>query len=70
MMKTISCALFLILSLSVRAQDVKVEYITPKIVRVQWAADGQLQGNGTGACIWEKQKDIYSNSNIQCRENS
>ena len=64
MMKTISCALFLILSLSVRAQDVKVEYITPKIVRVQWAADGQLQGNGTGACIWEKQKDIYKSEEL------
>ncbi|MGM9724948.1 MAG: TIM-barrel domain-containing protein [Prevotella sp.] len=64
MMKTISCALFLILSLSVRAQDVKVEYITPKIVRVQWAADGQLQGNGTGACIWEKQKAIYKSEEL------
>ena len=35
----------------VSSTKVKVEFITPKIVRVQWTADGSLPGNNTGVCI-------------------
>ena len=39
-----------------RTPNVKVEFVTPKIVRVQWSADGALPGNNTGVCVYEKQK--------------
>ena len=39
-----------------RTPNVKVEFITPKIVRVQWSADGTLPGNNTGARVYERQK--------------
>lgn len=39
-----------------RTPNVKVEFITPKIVRVQWSADGTLPGNNTGVCVYEKQQ--------------
>ena len=54
--------LFLIMAISVivNAQDktpnVKVEFVTPKIIRVQWSADGSLPGNNTGVCVYERQK--------------
>ena len=46
--------LFLILlsSSALRAADVKVTFVTPSIVRVQWSPDGQLPGNATGVCIY------------------
>ena len=40
----------------VSSTKVKVEFITPKIVRVQWSADGSLPGNNTGVCVYERQK--------------
>ena len=40
----------------VSSPKVKVEFITPKIVRVQWSADGSLPGNNTGVCVYERQK--------------
>ena len=40
----------------VSSPKVKVEFITPKIVRVQWSADGALPGNNTSVCVYEKQQ--------------
>ena len=40
----------------VSSPKMKVEFVTPKIVRVQWSADGVLSGNNTGVCIYEKQQ--------------
>ena len=40
----------------VSSTKVKVEFITPKIVRVQWSAGGSLPGNNTGVCVYERQK--------------
>lgn len=34
----------------------RVSFITPSIVRVQWAADGVLKDNATGVCIYEPEK--------------
>ena len=31
----------------------RVDFVTPSIVRVRWSANGMLQGNGTGVCVWE-----------------
>ena len=42
-----------------RTPNVKVEFVTPKIVRVQWSADGTLPGNNTGACVY-CQKQVKS----------
>ena len=48
------------ISVIANAQDktpnVKVEFVTPKIIRVQWSADGSLPGNNTGVCVYERQK--------------
>lgn len=35
------------------AQQPDVSFVTPSIVRVQWAADGQLQDNATGVCVYQ-----------------
>lgn len=51
-------------SLCAKAGDVKVEFITPAIVRVQWSADGSLPGNGTGACIYQRQKEISKSKEL------
>ena len=55
-MRIVFCIFVLLLSLGSRAGDVRVEYITPKIVRVQWSPDGLLPGNNTGVCIYDRQK--------------
>ncbi|MDY6098630.1 MAG: hypothetical protein SPI27_02620 [Bacteroidaceae bacterium] len=34
----------------------RVEFVTPRIVRVQWSADGSLPGNNTGVCVYDRQK--------------
>jgi len=54
----------LLISLCAKAGDVKVEFITPTIVRVQWSADGSLPGNGTGVCIYQKQKEIRKSEEL------
>lgn len=33
-----------------------VDFITPSIVRVRWSANGMLQENGTGVCVWKPQR--------------
>lgn len=55
-MRKVFSFIALFLCLLVKAGDIKVEFITPKIVRVQWSADGSLPGNNTGVCVYEKQK--------------
>lgn len=40
----------------VRPADVKVTFITPSIVRVQWSPDGRLPGNATGVCVYSPSK--------------
>jgi len=37
-------------------QDVKVDFVTDRIVRVQWASDGNLRDNNTGCCVYQPQK--------------
>ena len=48
------------ISVIANAQDktpnVKVEFVTPKIIRVQWSADGSLPSNNTGVCVYERQR--------------
>ena len=36
----------------VSSPKVNVEFVSPKIVRVQWSADGALPGNDTGVCVY------------------
>ena len=48
--------LTLLAFLEIKARDVKVEFITPRIVRVQWSADGKLPGNNTGVCVYNRQE--------------
>ena len=38
-MRAVFCIFAVLLFLTTKASDVKVEFITPKIVRVQWSAD-------------------------------
>lgn len=54
--KTILLSILLSVGLAVYAEPVlRIDFITPSIVRVQWSNDGSLQGNGTGACVYAKQ---------------
>ena len=58
-MKRISFALMsLMVSLCVAANEVipRVSFVSPSIVRVQWAPAGELTGNGTTVCIYEPQQ--------------
>lgn len=58
-MKRISFALMsLMVSLCVAANEVipRVSFVSPSIVRVQWALAGELTGNGTTVCIYEPQQ--------------
>ena len=48
----LTMAVAVIVNAQDRTPNVKVEFITPKIVRVQWSADGTLPGNNTGACVY------------------
>lgn len=63
-MRNVILFVAMLLSLCTKAGDVKVEFITPTIVRVQWSADGSLPGNGTGACIYQKQKEISKSKEL------
>ena len=51
------------------ATDVKVDFITSGIVRVQWAADGALKGNNTGVCIWQENSSLTESKVTEHREN-
>lgn len=63
-MRNVIFIVAMLLSICTKAGDVKVEFITPTIVRVQWSADGSLPGNGTGACIYQKQKEISKSKEL------
>lgn len=63
-MRNVIFIVAMLLSLCTKAGDVKVEFITPTIVRVQWSADGSLPGNGTGACIYQKQNEISKSKEL------
>ena len=57
--KTIILCLFLGIGLAISADPVlRISFITPSIVRVQWSNDGTLQENNTGACV-------YTNQNVR-----
>lgn len=34
------------------SQEVKVSFVTPSIVRVQWDQTGRFEGNNTGSCVY------------------
>ena len=55
-MRTVFHIIALLLSLGARAGNPKVEFITPRIVRVQWSADGTLPGNNTGVCVYDRSR--------------
>lgn len=38
--------------------SLKVQFVTPDIVRVQYAPEGEWKDNETGACVPRKQKDV------------
>lgn len=42
--------------LAVMAQQLKADFVTPSIVRVQWVQEGGVRDNGTGVCIYNKEK--------------
>ena len=43
---------------SLASPNLRISFITPSIVRVQWSNDGTLQENNTGACV-------YTNQNVR-----
>ena len=55
----LTMAVAVIVNAQDRTPNVKAEFVTPKIVRVQWSADGTLPGNNTGACVY-CQKQVKS----------
>ena len=69
MKKFILFTLSLISSFGSWATDVKVDFITSEIVRVQWAADGALKGNNTGVCIWQENSSLTESKVTEHREN-
>ena len=69
MKKFILFTLSLISSIGSWATDVKVDFITSGIVRVQWAADGALKGNNTGVCIWQENSSLTESKVTEHREN-
>ena len=55
-LKTIILSVFLGIGLAAFADPVlRINFITPSIVRVQWSNDGSLQENNTGACVYTNQ---------------
>ena len=55
-LKTIILSVFLGIGLAAFADPVlRINFITPSIVRVQWSNDGTLQENNTGACVYTNQ---------------
>ncbi len=36
------------------AQQLKIDFVTPSIVRVQWSANDKLMDNATGVCVYPK----------------
>ena len=69
MKKFILFTLSLISSFGSWATDVKVDFITSGIVRVQWAADGALKGNNTGVCIWQENSSLAESKVTEHKEN-
>lgn len=61
------CIIALLISLCAQAGDVKVEFVTPRIVRVQWSADGRLPGNATGVCVYHKPADIHESDELMVK---
>ena len=55
MIKHTFVAITLLLCLSTKMSALEVEFITPSIVRVQWADNGDLKGNNTGICVYKTQ---------------
>lgn len=51
----IMALLFWSLPIGALAQDVKVDFVTDKIVRIQWANDGNFRSNNTGVCVYTPQ---------------
>ena len=45
-------------SYSVQGGQLKVSFITPDIVRVQYSPDGEFRSNNTGVCVSRTQSDI------------
>ena len=45
-------------SYSVQGGQLKVSFITPDIVRVQYSPDGEFRSNNTGVCVPHTQSDI------------
>lgn len=55
-MKRIIGSLVSVIAFSLSAfSQIKVEFVTPDIVHVQWSVDGKNHDNGTGVCIYKKQ---------------
>ena len=54
--RSILCIIAWMVPLSTMAGTPRVEFVTPRIVRVQWSADGSLPGNNTGVCVYDRQK--------------
>ncbi len=66
MNKHLLTAALVSLSLSAVAQDVKVDFVTDRIVRVQWSADGVFRENQTAATKYEVQNvDLKKKSTRQ-----
>ena len=58
-LRTFILSLFLGIGLATFADPVlRISFITPSIVRVQWSTSTPLQDNGTGACV-------YANQNVK-----
>lgn len=69
MKKIFLFTLVLLSFISSWATDVKVDFITPRIVRVQWSPDGALKGNNTGVCIWQENASLPEIKVTERREN-
>ena len=57
-MKRVRFALLGLMMSLVATADVlpRVSFVSPSIVRVQWAPEGELVGNGTTVCVYEPQE--------------
>ena len=55
-LRTFILSLFLGIGLATFADPVlRISFVTPSIVRVQWSTSTPLQDNGTGACVYANQ---------------
>lgn len=68
MKRLVIVCISLLLAIGSKASQIKVEFVTPSIVRVQWSPDGHLEGNHTGVCVYHLEKVKVKESNDgQCR---